>query len=213
LDKLCADLAKVTIPEPPLFVERVVASGNLSIGNNESLSPDRLVEGIEVVFSEEIGIGVRGIEPILRLWIDFPFPADRSQRATWRMFLGLANANVSPIIGTIPLSLAGKIEVNAAGNGLHWRPDKNTQFLLKTAPTHKFGLKNMDEPPITFDDLPLKAYLSVRGDCVWTRKEPRRYLDGEVLAMQDADNLFAMEPKMLDRQLAADYRIWFYLVM
>jgi len=214
LDKLCADLAKVTIPEPPLFVERVVASGsNLSIGNNESLSPDQLVEGIEVIFSEAIGTSVKGNEPILRVWIDFPFPADRSQRATWRTFLGLGTS-ASPIIGTIPLSLAGKIEVNAAGNGLHWRPEKNTQFLLKTAPAHKFGLQTMDEPLVSFADLPLKAYISVRGDCVWTRRnEPRRYLDGEVLAMQDANNLFAMEPKMLDRQLAADYRIWFYLVM
>jgi hypothetical protein len=211
LDKLCNDLANVSVQKSEfIYVEEVIAlHGHVPIRNNEPIKPESLIEGIAVTFNEKIGIKVRGGEPIFRLWVDLPYPSDRQGREYWSKFLGLNGDTEIPIIGTIPLTLTGKIAVEGDGRVLLWQPDKMSALFLRLANQHRFGLNDGTNP--MFDDRPVKGYLTVRGDCIWSESEdPRKYLNGEVLALQDGGNSFAMPPKRFDPQLAADYRLWFY---
>jgi hypothetical protein len=214
LDKLCVDLASMTAPPRPefLIVESVVLlDGRRSpLENNTSIKPEQLSRGIEVRFNKTIGMRLsdRGNEPILRVWLDLPFPSDKAARQSWRDYLDLDQ--YWPI-GTVPLSLTGRIRINREQNGLEWIPDKIAMRLLQMADHHRFGLQLLDEQAIEFEDLPIKAFLSIRGDCVWSKNDdPRQYLNGEVLAFNSDINRFSMDPKQFDLQRAADYRIWFY---
>jgi hypothetical protein len=184
-------------PRPDyLVVEKVVitATGKLLLNNTVVDDPTKLEGGLTVSFSHPIVTKVRGYEPIFRIWVDMPYPMEPPGRGTWMDYLGLSPT--VPIIGTVPLTLLGQIRI--AGNTLTWEPFKTTKAFLKSVPAHQFGLKPpVGAPPVPpqYDDSFVKAYLTIRGDCIWSDGPPgkRRYLNGEVLAYEGS-NLFQMEP-------------------
>lgn len=86
LDKLCNDIAAIAAPPPPPFmaVKEVRARGNRTpLFNNRTIDAQQLSEGIVVIFSEDLGMAVRGFEPLLQFWIDLPYPPEPAARDRW----------------------------------------------------------------------------------------------------------------------------------
>jgi hypothetical protein len=211
LDKLCSDIANVSAPNPKFLIVRdVIAAGSgVPIVNNTKIDPKLLSEGIVVSFSEELGMQVRGPEPIFRFWIDLPYPSEQSSRDMWATYMGV---RTKLFLGTIQLSMTGHLAVD--GPDLLWKPSEMSRNFLRSAEAHRFGVRSLPGggPVPDFDDFPIKAYITVRGDSVWSKdQDPRRYLNGESLMFASNQNLFSIDTGDFDAQRAADYRMWFYL--
>jgi hypothetical protein len=212
LDKLCNDLATIAVPKQDfMFVTQIIAigTGGLVI-NNQTIDPKELAEGLVFSFSEELGMNLAGSEPILKFWIDLPYPPEHVSRTMWGQFMGAPDT--FPLLGTIELAMTGRLSIN--GTELHWTPTDMSRQFLQTAGDHRFGLRSMPGggPVPNFEEQPIRAYFSLRGDAIWSRQQdPRRYLNGEVLMFDDGQHPFNNDPKDFDPQRAADYRMWFFL--
>ena len=196
--------------KPFLTVEGVRTLTGTTLRNNGAVAPADLAKGIVVTFSDKLGIQPRD-EPILRFWIDLPYPTEAASREMWQQFVGANPTPTAPFIGTIPLSLTGTLIVSGAQ--LTWSPTGTSAEFLAQAGTHRFGVRSLTPtvPPPTFEDT-IKAFITIRGDAVWSADQnPRRYLNGEVLLTDDDQGRFSMASQLYDPQLAADFRMWFYL--
>lgn len=199
--------------KPFLTVEGVKTMTGTPLRNNGAVAPADLAKGIVVTFSDNLGIQPHN-EPIFRFWIDLPYPPEAASREMWQQFVGANPSSVTPaapFIGTIPLSLTGTLVVS--GTQLTWSPTGTSAEFLAQAGAHRFGVRSLtpNVPPPKFEDT-IKAFITIRGDAVWSADQnPRRYLNGEVLLTDDDQGRFSMASPQYDPQAAADFRMWFYL--
>lgn len=181
--------------EPGLVVERI-SVGDRPLDNDDKVRPDELAEGIRVVCSSP-----RGRDDFLAtiseascfVTVDIPYPLNSADVQLWgRTQIGYQQIILKPRF------------IAVDGNIIFWRPlDQINEFL-------KLLLNRMRE--LGFGDMVL-ARFTLKGNFLWTDKEPRLYLDGDAFGTLGRNGNNSLVLPSGDGRKGGDFEIWFWVVL
>jgi hypothetical protein len=176
-----------------------------NIENDFDLSCDALAEGLRVTCDRDIFRGsVRG-KPTCFITLELPFPSGQSDKEAW----GLKATDPS-FFGYQPVVLAGEPE--AEGQLISWKPSSfASRWLREILPT----LFVRFDPRIAGSQRPgrILARLTLKGNYIWSSRDPKLYLDGDLFGVAEADGaITAAHAPSGDGKRGGDLEMWFWLV-
>lgn len=190
IDLLC----RIDGIEPGIHIERVSLMGDDNpLLNGQRLKVEKFIAGLSVVCDEPLDPEALEDKPTCFVTLDLPFPLNNADRNIWG----------GDILGFQPLILAST--VNVEEKTIFWTPIDKTQEWLKN---DLFGLIN----ELKLVDR-LLAHLTLKGNFIWSAKDPKLYLDGEAVGIppRDRDKQNLRLPSG-DGRLGGDFEMWFWLV-
>ncbi|MFL6257911.1 MAG: DUF6519 domain-containing protein, partial [Pyrinomonadaceae bacterium] len=176
-----------------------------SIPNDFDLTCDALGEGLTIACDDQIfRNSVRG-KPTCFITLELPFPTGPSDKEAW----GLKAADPG-FFGYQPIVLAG--EPDAEGTSIFWNPSPFARnWLREILPT----LFDKFDTRIAGSQRPgrVLARLTLKGNYIWSRRDPALYLDGELFGFSDEDGV-AMSAHVPsgNGKRGGDLEMWFWLV-
>jgi len=171
-------------PEPGIHVTQVLlAATNTSLLNDTDVQVDVLMRGINVQCDANVEPASIS-RPTCFVTIEAPF-----QAAT----------GAAP--GTAYQELALAADVSAAGDTISWRPDGRVEGLLRQI------IATMPQ-----GDRGILVRLTLKGNFIWDRDDPERFLDGEAFGVRPpgAGNTNLRLPSG-DNTRGGDFEMWFWL--
>ena len=198
IDELCRQMLGT---DPGIRVRKIGIGPDgqrTALANDSNVQVRLLAGGIQVDCDREVFLpSVRG-KPTCYVTLDLPFPFNQVDRQLWTV------AGASPVIGFQPLVLAA--DPVAEGNSIIWRPTAETaRWLNERLLGMVRELQRGDR---------VLAHLTLKGNFIWSREEPRVYLDGEVYGVTRSGGLTDLDLARGsgDGRRGGDFEMWFWLV-
>jgi hypothetical protein len=167
---------------------------NQVLQNDSNISPADLAGGVRIECDEEVDLrSVRG-KPTAFITLDMPFPFNSLDRDLWG----------GDVVGFQPLMLAAN--VNADNNSIFWQPTPETSRWLSERLLNMMREFKRGERVL--------AHLTLKGNFIWSAKDPQRFLDGTAFGTVD-DNRSETRIRFPsgDGRAGGDFELWFWLNM
>jgi hypothetical protein len=145
-----------------------------------------LVHGIRVVCSEPVAPATVDDKPVCFVTLDLPYPVTGPDKDFWS----------SGPIGFQSIRLAATVK--AEEQTILWKPANDTSAWLGKM----FERLNMSK---------VLAHLTIKGNFIWARDDPSRYLDGDDFGEPDGSHTGVRLPSG-DGRRGGDFEMWFWLV-
>jgi hypothetical protein len=178
-----------TDPEPGLQVRavRLLAAGELL---NDAVFPSgALIEGVDVRLNAALDPTAVNDKPVLIVSVELPFPEGDG-------FIG----------AFVPVVLRGRVGLGATAS-VRWSPDDGvTQWLQeRVADAQHRGIERV------------LARLRLKGNFVWSQKDPSIFVDGDAFGMPSPDGRTEILRDAAglmsgDGRRGGDFEMWFWLV-
>ncbi len=160
-----------------------ISLGGKALGNDTEVTVAELASGIIITCDENPFHGSVFNKPVCFVTVELPFQ--------WK----------TDIVGFQPLILAA--DVNSELGSIFWQATTETKSWLETWP-FKSDQKRGDR---------LLARLTLKGNFIWSEKDPNLYLDGEFFGEQAAGQVItAVKFPSGDGRRGGDLEMWFWLV-
>ena len=224
LDQLC-QLIGVN-DEPGIHVKSVFTVDRANneqpftpLENDSDVDFEALAAGIMVQCDEPLFINSLRGKPTCFVTLEMPYPFNSIDRRMWSE--GEGDNDKFPVIGFNPLVLDGETmfavsdENDGGGTArdpsqLHWRPTRRTARWLRSQlfeMIRELGLFSETRQGRVL------ARLTLKGNFIWSQKDPELYLDGQAFGVHDETELrTALRLPSGDGKRGGDFEMWFWLV-
>lgn len=197
--------SRATLPAGTEVRREALLPESKSIPNDFDLACDALAQGLMITCDGEVfRNSVRG-KPTCFITLELPFPSGPSDKEAW----GLTD-NDTGFFGYQPVVLAGEPDVQ--GQFISWNPSQFAgRWLREILPT----LFDKFDTRIAGTQHPgrLLARLTLKGNYIWSLRDPKLYLDGELFGITDEDGVvMAAQVPSGDGKRGGDLEMWFWLV-
>ncbi len=167
-------------------------STNDALANNETFPLDVFLGGIMIECDRSLDNMATQDRPVCYVTLDMPFPFSPEALQLWG----------DAVVGYQPLILEAK--VNSDGPQIFWVPLDATQGWLASRFFKALkAVHNRDE---------VMLHLTLKGNFIWERGNPRIYVDGDVFALPDGQTPHNVRLPSGDRLRGGDLEMWFRLV-
>jgi hypothetical protein len=201
LDRICQTRER----DPGIRIRGIrTAAGPLE--NDSDVVVDDFIKGILIEFDGQVDEESMGRKPPTdprALWrsatcyatLDLPYPITGSEREQLRTDM---------VLGFQPLVLAAELE--PLGEGMLWAPAKSVGAWLGSVFFKLISGLSVDNRAL--------VCLTLKGNFIWAREDPRLYLDGEVFGTRARGGLTAIDLRRGsgDGRKGGDFEMWFWLV-
>jgi hypothetical protein len=178
-----------TDPEPGLHVVAVRLPAFGDLPNDGNVPTGGLTEGIQVDFDGPMDPFAVKAKPVLVVTVELPFPEGKQ-----------------PVTAFVPLVLRGTVNP-VTSTAILWSPDNEVANWLKeqVAIAQQSGIERV------------LARLVLKGNFVWSRKNPSVFVDGNSFGMRSPDGRTEISRDAAgfmsgDGRRGGDFEMWFWLV-
>ncbi len=223
LDQLC-QLIGVN-DEPGIHVKSVFTLDDSNneqpftpLENDSDVDFEALATGLMVQCDESLFINSLRGKPTCFVTLEMPYPFNSVDRRMWSE--SETGDGDFPVIGFNPLILDGDTQLTRRGeNGDETRPDPSQIVWRPTSRTSRWlrnQLFEMIRELNLFSETRqgrVLAHLTLKGNFIWSDKDPELYLDGQAFGVRDdKDARTALRLPSGDGKRGGDFEMWFWLV-
>jgi hypothetical protein len=179
--------------EPGIHVQKISVGGD-TLGNDTEVTVAELASGITISCDANPFHGSVFNKPVCFVTLEMPFPFNDVDIQLW----GPA------IVGFQPLILAAT--VNSELESIFWQVTEKTKEWLETL-LFKVMVAQKRETKR------LLARLTLKGNFIWSEKNPNLYLDGEVFGTPTSGGaITVIKLPSGDNRRGGDLEMWFWLI-
>jgi hypothetical protein len=178
--------------EPGVHVQKISVGGD-PLRNDTEVTVTQLTKGITISCDDALFKGSVLNKPVCFVTLEMPFPLNTEDIQLWG----------DPVIGFQPLILAAT--VSSELESIFWLVTKQCEEWLGKL----FETLVKQKREVTR----VLARLTVKGNFIWSEKDPNLYLDGEVFGVAASGGaVTATKLPSGDSRRGGDLEMWFWLV-
>jgi hypothetical protein len=183
--------------EPGIHVKHIMVGGD-PLQNDTEVSVEQLTKGITISCDDALFKGSVLNKPVCFVTLEMPFPLNDADIALWS-----SPAVGSPVIGFQPLVLAAA--VTSEVESIFWQATNHAiDWLGRLFLTFVQQKREVTR---------VLARLTVKGNFIWSEKNPNLYLDGEVFGVAASGGaVTAVKLPSGDNHRGGDLEMWFWLI-
>jgi Family of unknown function (DUF6519) len=187
-----ATLSQAGGAEPGVHVQKISVGGD-PLRNDTEVTVGRLINGIEIICDDALFKGSVLNKPVCFVTLELPFPLNDADIQLWG----------SDVVGFQPLVLDGS--VNSELESIFWQATNHTIDWLGRLFTTLVQQKR--------EVTRVLARLTVKGNFIWSERDPNVFVDGEVFGNQTPGRAITdIKFPSGDNRRGGDLEMWFWLV-
>ncbi|MGH7232284.1 MAG: DUF6519 domain-containing protein [Nitrospiraceae bacterium] len=190
--------------EPGIHIQKITLLSGKPLQHDALVDPEEFARGMRITcdkppFQDSVR-NQKGLpNPVCLVTLDLPWPVNSQDRELWRI-------GNSGFVGFQTITLVAN--VNADGNEIFWVPVNQAPntvqqwlagTLLNSLEAHTHGQLQR-----------VLARLTLKGNFIWGRNDPREYLDGEAFGVRTGEGPAIKLPSGNGRR-GGDFEMWFWL--
>ena len=178
--------------EPGVHVQKISVGGD-PLRNDTEVTVTQLTNGITISCDDALFKGSVLNKPVCFVTLEMPFPLNDADIQVWG----------SPVIGYQPLILGAS--VTSEVESIFWQAADKTKDWLGNL----FSILVKQKREVSR----LLGRLTVKGNFIWSEKNPNLYVDGEVFGVAASGGaVTAVKLPSGDNRRGGDLEMWFWLV-